>query len=277
MMNVSRGPAPIPETPDIQAWRARALYLILIVLAISGLLAYGSTILDALVRRQMSPLLWVYAGVYVAFLIMAVIPSLSVPVRAWVVFILAYTNAAASFARVGLAGSGRLYLLFIPLAAVILVGSRAGWTCLAIGLGMYGIFGALAANNILIGWLTVPENPLSAGFWVEAGATLAVFLITMTVLIERFFANHLRTLEASRTVARELEHAYGALEHRVQVRTRELALLNSVAAVASGLVDLREILRIALRETMEAFAVEAGGAYGLEEETGTLTLLAHDG
>ncbi len=142
---------------------------------------------------------------------------------------------------------------------------------------MYSIFGVLAANNILIRWLTVPENPLAAGFWIEAGASLAVFLITLTVLMERFFANHMKTLDASRTVARELEHAYEALERRVEVRTRELALLNSVAAVVSGLVDLREILGISLRESMAAFDVEAGGAYGLEEETGTLVLLAHPG
>ncbi len=85
----------------------------------------------------MSPLLWVYAGVYVAFLLLAVVPSLSVPLRAWIIFILAYTNAAASFARVGLAGSGRLYLVFIPVAAVILVGTGPGghawpsaWGCI---------------------------------------------------------------------------------------------------------------------------------------------------
>ena len=262
---------------DLQAWRAKALYLLLAVLAVGGLVAYGSTILDAMVRRQMTALLWVYVGVYVSFLAVAVLPRLTIPLRAWSVFILAYANAAASLARVGLPGSGRLYLVFVPIAAVILVGSRAGWTCLAISLGVYSIFGVLAGRGILIQWLTMPENPVAGGFWIEAGATLALFLVLLTVLIDRFFATHLRTLEAGNAVTAELARAYDALERRVQLRNRELELLNSVAAVASGLGDIGEVLRVALRKTMDAFTMEAGGAYGLEPGSGTLVMLAHAG
>jgi signal transduction histidine kinase len=267
----------VRPTQELQAWRAKALYLLLAVLAVGGLLAYGSTIADALIRRQMTPLLWVYAGVYVSFLLVAVLPRLSIPVRAWSIFMLAYANAAASFARVGLPGSGRLYLIFVPIAAVILLGSREGWACLGLSLGVYSIFAVLASQNILIRWLTMPENPVAAGFWVETGATLALFLVLLTALIDRFLASHMRTLEAGRAVTAELGRAYAALERRVEVRTRELDLLNSVAAVVSGLGDIGGVLRAALGKTLEAFDIEAGGAYGLEQESGTLVMLAHEG
>jgi signal transduction histidine kinase len=247
------------------------------VLVVGGLASYGTTIIDAFLRKQMTPLLWVYVGVYLSFVLLAVVPGLGISERSWSIFILAYANAAASLARVGLAGSGRLYLLFVPAAAIILLGARAGWICLAISAGLYSIFGVLAWQGILIRWLTTLENPLAGGFWVETGASLALFLVTLTVLVERFFAQHLRTLHARRAVTAELEQAHAALERRMDLRTRELDLLNSVAAVVSGMVDLREILSVALRRTMEAFDVEAGGAYEPELGTGTLVMLAHAG
>jgi hypothetical protein len=58
---------------------------------------------------------------------------------------------------------------------------------------------------------------------------------------------------------------------------KELALLNSLAAVVSGLVDPGEILRVALQKITEAFRIETGEAYGLDEKTGTLVMLAHSG
>ena len=106
---------------------------------------------------------------------------------------------------------------------------------------------------------------------------LCVFLVTLTVLLERFTAKHIHTLSTSTRITVELEKAYASLEHRMQDRTREMKLLNSVAAVVSGLVDLGGILAVSLEKTMEAFGIEAGGAYGLEEETGSLVMLAHKG
>ncbi len=262
---------------DLQAWRSRALYLVLVVVLGTGLPAYASTIVAAVLRGQATPLLWIYGGVYITFALLAFLPRLDVTLRAAAFFFVAYINAAASFARVGLAGSGRLYLMILPAAAVILINGRAGWLCLAVSLGMYAAFASLAAGGVLAQWLAEKENPLSAGFWIEAGAALTVFLITLTVLVERFYAKHLRTLTASNRIATELEHAYEALDERMQARTRELELVNSVAAVVSGLVSLRDILRVSLAKTMQAFRIESGGAYSLEEGSGTLVMLAHRG
>ena len=68
----------------------------------------------------------------------------------------------------------------------------------------------------------------------------------------------------------QLEQSYAQLEDRVQSRTKELATLNSIAAVASHSLNLQEILTDALEKTMEALGVEAGGAYSLD---GPSTLL----
>lgn len=263
--------------PDLQVWRTRALRVVLAVIAAAALPAYVSLIANAFLNAHPSPLLWVYSCVYVAFVLLAFLPGIEVQHRAWILFALAYVNAAASFARVGLAGSGRLYLLILPAAAIVLVGPRGGYACLGISLAMYAGFALLARAGVLAGWLTEHGNPISAGFWIEAGAALAVFLLTLTVLMERFYTRHIQTLATRNLVTAELEKAYAAMERRVRDRTRELGLLNNLAGVVSGLTDLCEILKVSLEKTTEAFGFETGGAYGLEEDTGTLVMLAHKG
>jgi signal transduction histidine kinase len=268
---------PPGDESDLQQWRARALRFVMLVGAASGLPAYLSVLANAFLNSQLTPLLWVYSAGYLGFVLLIFLPRLAVPVRAWLFLALMYAIAGASFARVGLAGSARLYLVFLPAVATILIGARAGYLCLVFSFGLYAGFAALAQAGILARWITEPRNPLDLGFWIEAGVALGVFLVTMTVLLERFTSKHIQTLSMSTQIRRELERAYGSLERRMQDRTREMGLLNSIAAVVSGLVDLKGILKVSLDRTMEAFGIEAGVAYGLEEESGTLVMLANRG
>jgi two-component system nitrate/nitrite sensor histidine kinase NarX len=85
---------------------------------------------------------------------------------------------------------------------------------------------------------------------------------------------HTDVTERRRTQA-ELAAAYATLEQRVRERTRELAVLNSVAEVVSRTLDLRQIMNAALEKTMDALGTEAGAAYRLEQ--GTLVMMAHRG
>ena len=62
----------------------------------------------------------------------------------------------------------------------------------------------------------------------------------------------------------QLQQSYAGLEERVQARTRELATLNAMAAVASRSLNLGEILQDALDTTLEVLNMEMGAAYSLE-------------
>ena len=62
-----------------------------------------------------------------------------------------------------------------------------------------------------------------------------------------------------------LQESYAHLEQRVAARTRELAALNSIAAVVNSTLDLDEILEEALDRTMEVTGMDAGEAYRLEQ------------
>ncbi len=92
----------------------------------------------------------------------------------------------------------------------------------------------------------------------------------------RVVGTHVDISERKRTQA-ELEQAYQGLEQRVKERTRELGVLNALAAVVSRSLDLGEIMKSGLQKTLEAAGVEAGAAYRLEEQTQTLVLMAQRG
>ena len=72
----------------------------------------------------------------------------------------------------------------------------------------------------------------------------------------------------------QLSKSYTQLEQRVIARTRELATLNAIAEVASRSLNLNEILKDALDKILEVMGMEFGSAYALDDEGGTLRLLA---
>ena len=72
-------------------------------------------------------------------------------------------TAIASMARLGLAGSGRLYLLVMPVVAALLLGSRAGYLSAGVSLLIYAAFTYLAGTGQLEAMLTQTAEPDLAG------------------------------------------------------------------------------------------------------------------
>ena len=78
-------------------------------------------------------------------------------------------------------------------------------------------------------------------------------------------------------MAIQLQESYDHMERKVASRTKELATLNTLAAVVSRSLNLEEILNDALDEALEIMGMEKGQAFLLEEETQELVLIAHRG
>ena len=266
------------------AWRARALHVLLIVIVVASLPAYILTLSNAIRSGQISAAVWVYPAVYIAFVVLAGLPRLDFGLRAWSLLLLCDANAWASFARNGLAGSGRLYLIVVPIVATVLLGSPAGYLFAALSLAIYAVFALLAHFGALGQWLTVEANPLALAYWAEAGVALAAFLVVVVVLLDRLFRLQRRVLAARRQAVAEsmrtalaLQTAYQTLERRVEERTHALATLNAIASTVSRSLDLDAILSDALDKTLEVIGAPAGAAYCLEDATQTFVLAAHRG
>jgi nitrate/nitrite-specific signal transduction histidine kinase len=75
----------------------------------------------------------------------------------------------------------------------------------------------------------------------------------------------------------ELDDSYSSLEKKVADRTRELATLNSILSVASHSLDIEEILKDALNQTVEQMGLDAGVAFKFELHPTLPLLMAHQG
>jgi PAS domain S-box-containing protein len=67
------------------------------------------------------------------------------------------------------------------------------------------------------------------------------------------------------------------LERRVAQRTQYLSALNAVGTAVSRSLDLEEITRDALEQSLEVLGIESGAAYRLEAECNCFVLMAHRG
>jgi PAS domain S-box-containing protein len=200
--------------PLMQDWRAAALFTVLIVIAVLGAPAFVSPVLNAVRRGEATPIVWIYLFVYAALVGLAVLPRLDFRLRVWGFLIMAYLNAAASFTRLGLAGSGRLYLLILPMIAMLLVGPQGSILATGLSLLIYVLFTALAHLGLLANWLTIQSNPLDLWFWVEAGIALLVMLVLINALNGRFYALLIGALAERKRAVSALEQATRELKER---------------------------------------------------------------
>jgi signal transduction histidine kinase len=83
--------------------------------------------------------------------------------------------------------------------------------------------------------------------------------------------------EQFNAMAGQLQESYELLEQKVDSRTRELATLNTLAAVVSRSLNLDEILNDALDEALKIMGMTKGQAFLLDQETERLILVAHRG
>ncbi|MDX1616544.1 MAG: PP2C family protein-serine/threonine phosphatase [Candidatus Promineifilaceae bacterium] len=223
---------PGPEVTDavgevLAVWRARAARVILVIVAVIGLPAWGAVIWNGLRNDEMSPLLWVYLLVYLSIAVLALLPRIDYRLRIWGLLFLGYANGFASLLRLGLTGSGRLYLLLVPVFTTVLVGARAGLITAVISLATYALF-------------AVRAGAAAAPSWIEAGIALAAFVLSTVILLGRFSHFQLQILRrewrarSQLEVARQELEAYSrTLEQKVRERTAKLAEAKQQAEIAN--------------------------------------------
>jgi signal transduction histidine kinase len=107
-------------------------------------------------------------------------------------------------------------------------------------------------------------------------------LASIALVNARLHTSLQQELAERRRAEAELQKAYQTLELRVRERTRELEILNAIAAAVNRSLNLKDVFKYAIDTTGEALGLEAGAAFRLDEEAAAgpdlvLTLLAHRG
>ncbi len=220
-MGAEKGPRITTFSADtnaaLRAWRASAVRLVLLVIAGSGLLSWGSVINNDRALTGLTPTSWVYLAVYLAFVLLAVLPRIDYRWRAWGLVALGYLNAIASFYRLGLVGSGRLYLLVMPIFATLLLGWRMGILATVLSLAVYWPIAHQASLHQFGDWRQLLlENPTNlVDRWGESGLALTTFLLAVIAMVVSYQRLVRRTLDAHQETSRALEQTAQNLQRRL--------------------------------------------------------------
>jgi signal transduction histidine kinase len=148
------------------------------------------------------------------------------------------------------------------------------------------------------GPLVIPDTQIKAnwrGNWVQSYASTPIHFRGETIgflSLDSTTPNFFRLADAERLQAfadqaaialenarlhQEIRHYAEELEQRVADRTRELAALYEVTAVASESPDVTEILSHSLTSVLHAMRSERGAICLVEETSGVLNLAVHQG
>lgn len=185
------------SSPELQTWRTLVLNRLLIVMTIAALPAIVLTIREAVYNPWQWPAALTFTAFYLGIAALAALRRLNFYLRAWGLLAMGYAAGALSFARGGLAGDGRLFLLALPLIALILVGIRAGLSSAIASTITYAAFTVTAHARWMAAWLVRPDNTLVLMDWVIGGVVFALAL-TALIALQWEFARFQRAVSAEK-------------------------------------------------------------------------------
>ncbi len=273
---------------ELQEWRVRTLNVFLIIVAIAAGVMTIITVVDAVVRPGQWPTVILYSVLEIALIILAVFRKIDHRIRAWGVLILPYFVGVTTLATYGLGSSGRLYLLALPIGALILIGVRSALFMSALSALTMLVFSFLAGRGTLAQWLIADRSSLLLADWVvEGGDTLGLLIVVMVLLI-LFNRFQQRLLEREQFSQNRIKHAQllleqqnATLEQKVAERTEELqktnasleqrnaelTILNHLSEAMTQTLDIRLMTRLVGDHLREIFDCDAVSIMLLDAQT----------
>ncbi|MBN1584530.1 MAG: GAF domain-containing protein [Anaerolineae bacterium] len=222
----------------------------------------------------------VYLVSYGLILLFAFWSRVPYRLQAGLLIFMIYLVGLLDFFQDGRGGSGRLFLLAVPLIAALLFGRREGWFGLVLVLITLGVL-AVAFSTGMVS--IPPENEVHSTNLVGWLTNTAVVLLIGTLLlsaINYLFPRLGIALDQSRALAREVEERRASLESQISERSRELArrtgYLGAATAVAreaqSAQGDLTRLLPRIVNAIGEQFGFYHIGLF-MRDESGEWMVL----
>jgi PAS domain S-box-containing protein len=233
------------ETESVlHAWRTRILNGFLAIVAVAAAAMTGMSILDAISRPGQWPTVILFSILALVLAALAFFRGIDNRIRAWGVLLVPYVVGVTTLASFGLGSSGRLYLLALPIGALILIGVRSGIVMSALSVLTMAVFAFLADRGALVQWLVSDRNSLLPADWLaESGDTLMLLIIVMALLImfyrfqERLIEKERNTQSNLRRAQALLEQQNAMLEQKVKERTEELLKSNKIQTALYKITD----------------------------------------
>ena len=223
-------------------WRAAILQIIYRATAIIGFFGIAIMVVtDAIPHPEQRPQLLVYIPMYSFLVFMALRPPSSSRVRGWGILFFMWVMSLLALSRGGLAGDGRLFLVSLPVLAIILVGLQSAIAMMALSAVTMAVYTWLAYAGVLEHWILkeLLENPLEPKFWLTESFYTILLMGVVLVLLNHFYHFLIRTIQAERITNRAAIEAHNALaaanqnlEDKVTRRTAELATAVEEAELA---------------------------------------------
>jgi PAS domain S-box-containing protein len=272
----------------LQNWRTRILNGFLVIVVIIVIAMSVVTVFDALSRPGQWPAVIVYLILTVVMIVLAVARGIEYRIRAWGTLLVPYVVGITAMATFGLGSSGRLYMMAVPIAALILIGTRPGMIMSAVSILTIVLFAVLANNGLLAETLIRDRNSLLLADWLaEFADTLGLLFIVMAVLIlfyrfqESLIASERNTHAELVKAQKLLEEQNATLEQKVQERTSELqasnhsleqrnaalGILNSVSEAMTKTLDVRTLMQLVGDRIREIFDVDSSIIMLLDRQT----------
>lgn len=217
---------------DIQVWRQRALHVFLVTLSLGAMPVSIFVVIEALRQPARAAAAPYFLILYLLLVSLTLLRRLPHRVRVAGFLLIGYAVAIVALVRSGLIGDGRLYLLILPLLALILADTRFGAIAGAISLLIHLAFAFFARAGLLAQWVVVTENPMALLDWLTAIAAFLMMLGVSLTLMGLFNRTLSRSLKAERRSAREAMEASRRLEEQAAEQKRYIRWLEAAARVA---------------------------------------------
>jgi len=259
------GAAPSTENNAIE-WRERLLSGLLLGISLTGILEYAAYLIlgDGAVLS-----VGIYGGACLFLILLTLLRKLPYNLRAAGMLAIVYLVSVTSLTSTGLSGSGRIYLLLLPLAGTLLLGSRGG-----IGSLILSILTIIMVGLFLPGeetWFT------SGGNFILASTVATTVLIIVVQQLEE-------SLHASKNMTDQMASERAMLEQRVfertQVLERRLGQIYTAAEISraiSAVLDRQSLLQGVVDLVQQRFELYYVGVFLVDDQHEYAVLQAGSG
>lgn len=250
---MDRPTIPLMSNPDhstqevYRAWRERFILPLLF-----GVLIFGGIALFPAIAASNSVLInGIFLSTYAIVALMAIF-RLSYNIRISAFLLSVFMLGVGELLTHGILGDGLFFFLGFVIFATMLSSPKAGIVAIVVSLAAFVVMGWwMLAGGLKT--LNPLASPAILADWISASAALVMFGIVIIIgfqQLEKEFTDAQKQVAESLNIVRDERNN---LENRVQERTVQLRRINEVEQAVSAILDVQELLPLAVKFIQNEF------------------------